>query len=190
MNEMKPVNLRSFKKKVSHTKRSFRKFLTKLEKTPPKGLTNLTIALEREVWQEVDCLSCANCCKTMTPTFNKADLKRISAHFGQTVEEFQKQWLYKERKKDGDWLNKKQPCQFLNLQDNKCSIYAIRPADCAGFPHLPRKLKDYVHVHKQNLEYCPATYRLVEKMMKSSGLIPLSLPPTERDGSALQRQTS
>ncbi|MGZ8517493.1 MAG: YkgJ family cysteine cluster protein, partial [Chitinophagaceae bacterium] len=183
MNEMKPVNLRSFKKKVSHTKRSFRKFLTKLEKTPPKGLTNLTIALEREVWQEVDCLSCANCCKTMTPTFNKADLKRISAHFGQTVEEFQKQWLYKERKKDGDWLNKKQPCQFLNLQDNKCSIYAIRPADCAGFPHLPRKLKDYVHVHKQNLEYCPATYRLVEKMMKSIGLNPLSLTPTERDGS-------
>jgi Fe-S-cluster containining protein len=190
MNEMKPVNLRSFKKKVSHTKRSFRKFLTKLEKTPPKGLTNLTIALEKEVWQEVDCLSCANCCKTMTPTFNKADLKRISAHFGQTVEEFQKQWLYKERKKDGDWLNKKQPCQFLNLQDNKCSIYAIRPADCAGFPHLPKKLKDYVHVHKQNIEYCPATYRLVEKMMKSSGLIPLSLPPKERDGAALQRQTS
>lgn len=190
MNEMKPVNLRSFKKKVSHTKRSFRKFLTRLEKTPPKGLTNLTIALEKEVWQEVDCLSCANCCKTMTPTFNKADLKRISAHFGQTVEEFQKQWLYKERKKDGDWLNKKQPCQFLNLQDNKCSIYAIRPADCAGFPHLPKKLKDYVHVHKQNIEYCPATYRLVEKMMKSSGLIPLSLPPKERDGAALQRQTS
>lgn len=167
MNEMKPVNLRSFRKKVSHTKGSFRRFLTKLEKNPPRNLKSLTIQLEKEVWQEVDCLSCANCCKTMTPTFNPTDLKRISAHFGQTVEEFKAKWLYKEKKKDGDWLNKKQPCQFLNLADNKCSIYEIRPADCAGFPHLPKKLKDYIHVHKQNIEYCPATYRLVEKMKES-----------------------
>lgn len=167
MNEMKPVNLRAFRKKVKHTKSSFRRFLTRLEKNPPQKLTSLTVQLEKEVWQEVDCLSCANCCKTMTPTFNAADLQRISAHFGQTVEEFKAKWLYKEKKKDGDWLNKKQPCQFLNLADNKCSIYEIRPADCAGFPHLPKKLKDYIHVHKQNVEYCPATYRLVEKMMKS-----------------------
>ena len=139
MNEMKPVNLRVFRKKVKNTKGSLRRFLTKLEKDPPKQLANLTLHLEKEVWREVDCLSCANCCKTMTPTFNAADLKRISAHFGQTVEEFKAKWLYKEKKKDGDWLNKKQPCQFLNLADNKCSIYEIRPADCAGFPHLPKK---------------------------------------------------
>ena len=167
MSELNPINLRSFRKKAQETKRSLRRFLTKLEKDPPKGLDKLTENLEKEVWNEVDCLSCANCCKTMTPTFNKADLKRISAHFGQTVEEFQKKWLFKERKKDGDWMNKSQPCQFLNLQDNKCSIYEIRPADCAGFPHLPKKLKDYAHVHKQNIEYCPATYKLVEKMKQA-----------------------
>src|SRR5688572_19035988 len=140
MSEIKPVNLRSFKKKALNTRRSFRRFLTKLENDPPKGLSKLTENLEKEVWKEIDCLSCANCCKTMTPTFTKADLKRISAHFGQTVEEFQKKWLFKERKKDGDWMNKSQPCQFLNLKDNKCSIYEIRPADCAGFPHLSKKM--------------------------------------------------
>jgi len=41
----------------------------------------------------------------------------------------------------------------------------VRPADCAGFPHLVKKpLKDYMHVHKQNIEYCPATMLFVEKM--------------------------
>ena len=164
MTDLQPVDLRAFRKKAAAKKRSLRRFLTKLEKTPPKGLNKLTETLEKDTWKEVDCLSCANCCKTMTPTFNKADLKRISAHFGQTVDEFKKKWLYKERKKDGDWMNKKQPCQFLNLTDNKCSIYEIRPADCAGFPHLTKRLKEYVHVHKQNIEYCPATLRLVEKM--------------------------
>ena len=141
MSEMIPVNLKVFKKKAGDNKRSFRRFLTKLENEPPKKINTLTATLEKEVWEEVDCLSCANCCKTMTPTFTKADMKRIAAHFGETVDQFKAKWLYKERKKDGDWLNKKQPCQFLNLADNKCSIYEVRPADCAGF--LFKLLKIY-----------------------------------------------
>jgi uncharacterized protein len=168
MSEMKRFSLRAFRNKARKTKRSFRRFLTKMEKYPARRLEVLTTALEKEVWQEVDCLGCANCCKQMTPTFTPADIRRISAHFDQTPEEFKAKWLRRERG-NGDWLNKKQPCQFLNLKDNKCHIYEIRPADCAGFPHLPKKMKDYVHVHKQNIEYCPATYRIVEKMMERLG---------------------
>jgi Fe-S-cluster containining protein len=164
MIEMTPVNLRAFRRKVRQTKRSLRRFLTKLEKNPVKGMQALAATMEKEVWQEIDCLSCANCCKTMTPTFTNADMKRIAAHFGESVDEFKAKWLYKQRN-TGDWLNKVEPCQFLNLKDNKCSIYAVRPADCAGFPHLPKRMVDYMHVHKQNIEYCPATHRLVEKMM-------------------------
>ena len=164
MSDRRKVKLRSFNQKVLDTKRKLRRFLSNVQKHPPKGLKVLTAKLEREVWDEVDCLSCANCCKKMTPTFNNADVKRISAHFGQTVDEFRAKWLVKERAHDGDWLNKSQPCQFLNLKNNKCTIYEIRPADCAGFPHLPKRIRDYGHVHKQNLEYCPATYKLVEKM--------------------------
>ena len=165
MNKMQPVNLRSFKAKVRHEKTGMRRFLSKLEREAPRGLAKRIASLEKEVWQEIDCLTCANCCKTMTPTFTNQDLKRISAHFKMTVPEFQKKWLRKERGGDQDWLNKTEPCQFLNLKDNKCSIYEVRPADCAGFPHLSKKFKDFVHVHKQNVEYCPATHRLVEKMM-------------------------
>ena len=63
-------------------------------------------------------------------------------------------------------MNTSNPCQFLNLEDNKCSIYEVRPVDCAGFPHLSKKKKvDYIHVHKQNIEYCPATFKMVEKML-------------------------
>lgn len=125
----------------------------------------MTTQAEKEVWQEVDCLSCANCCKKMTPTFTAKDLKRISAHFNQTPEEFKKQWLKKDSNKD--MVNVNQPCQFLNLEDNKCSIYAIRPEDCSGFPHLSKKNWSlYAHVHKQNIDYCPATFRMVEKIQQ------------------------
>jgi hypothetical protein len=102
----------------------------------------------------------------MTPTYTMGDMKRISSHFGMTVAEFKEKWLYKE-KDSGDWLNKSSPCQFLDLKNNHCTIYEIRPADCAGFPHFPKKkMQEYMHVHKQNIEYCPATYRMVEKMME------------------------
>ena len=160
---MDKVNLRAFRKNVKANKSAFKRYLTKLEKKPPRALDKIALRADLDMWQETDCLSCANCCKTMSPTYTPADLKRISAHFDMTVEEFKAKWLYKDR--NNDWLNKKQPCQFLNLTDNKCSIYPIRPKDCAGFPHhTKKKMIDYVHVYKQNIEYCPATYRWIEKM--------------------------
>ena len=161
---MLAVNFRSFRKKLSLYRKPFRSFLTKTEKNPPPGIDKLTKIIEPEVWEEIDCLSCANCCKKMTPTFTKQDLKRISAHFQQTPEAFKKPGL--EVDKNKDLVNVNQPCQFLNLADNKCSIYEIRPVDCAGFPHLSkRKWEEYAHVHKQNIDYCPATYKMVEKMI-------------------------
>ena len=160
---MEKINLRLFRKNVKKNKSRFKRFLTKVEKQPPRGLDKIAAEMDLAMWKETDCLSCANCCKTMSPTFTKSDLIRISAHLGMTTDEFKNKWLYKDR--NGDWINKKQPCQFLNLEDNKCSIYEVRPKDCAGFPHHTKKrMIDYMHVFKQNIEYCPATYRMVEKM--------------------------
>jgi uncharacterized protein len=163
---MQLVNLRSFKQKVRHNRRRFRLFLSRLEKYPPGNIKTITIEADKRAWKEVDCLSCANCCKTMSPTYTPADIKRIAAHLDMTTKAFKEKWLYQD-KHDGDWMNVKLPCQFLSLTDNKCSIYDVRPVDCSGFPHHDkRKMKDYVQVYKQNVEYCPATYKWVEKIME------------------------
>jgi Fe-S-cluster containining protein len=159
------MSLLKMKRKMLANRPAFRRFLTKLEKNPPRKLDSLAVEMDKAVWGETDCLACANCCKTMTPTFTDKDVKRIAAHLAMTEEAFRKKWLKKDR--SGDWINTKQPCQFLNLKDNKCSIYEVRPADCAGFPHHTRRhMVDYMHVFKQNIEYCPATFRLVERMME------------------------
>ena len=163
------INLRSFKQKVRFHQKAFKRYLGKIEKNPPRGLDTIAAGIDADVWKEIDCLSCANCCKTMTPTFTRKDITRISAHFEMTPIEFRDKWL-KFEKKDGDWVNKKQPCQFLNHSTNMCSIYEVRPADCAGFPYLKkRKMSDYLHVHQQNVSYCPATFKMVEKMMERIG---------------------
>ena len=161
------MTLRKMKNKMLLNRTAFKRFLTKLEKEPPRRLDTLAVETDKLVWAETDCLACANCCKTMTPTFTNTDIKRISAHLNVTEEAFRKKWLKKDR--SGDWVNTRQPCQFLNLKDNKCSIYEVRPRDCAGFPHhTRRRMVDYMHVFKQNIEYCPATFRLVERMMEKA----------------------
>ena len=161
---MQIINLRKFRKKFESNKKLFRSFITRLEKRPPPYLGILSDKIDKEVWAKVDCLGCANCCKVMSPTYTFQDIKRISAHLGMRPKDFKEKWLYLD-KRDNDWMNKSRPCQFLNLKTNMCSIYEVRPADCAGFPHLTKKpIPDFMHVHKQNIEYCPATILFVEKL--------------------------
>ena len=160
------VNLKSFKQKAKKHEKSFKSFLSKIGRKPPQDLDKNAVVIDAEVWKEVDCLSCANCCKSMSPTFTAADTKRIAAHFSITPKEFKEKWLEYDAK-DKDWVNVSQPCQFLNLSTNMCAIYEVRPADCAGFTHLKKKkFVEYLHVHKQNISYCPATFKMVEKMME------------------------
>lgn len=160
--KMEKIDLKAFAIKAEEKKKAFRRFITKCEKKPPKNLNSLAIETDKEVWQEIDCTSCANCCKKMTPTFTPKDIKRASTFLHMTPAAFKAKWLVKE-KQDKDWVNRHQPCQFLDLSTNLCTIYEARPNDCAGFPHLAKqKVKDYMHIHRQNMMYCPATYRFVE----------------------------
>ena len=163
---MVPINLRSFAQKVRFQKKRFVKYLSNIENNPPKNLDKIADEINNEIWKEVDCLSCGNCCKKMTPTFTDKDISRISSHFEMSKKEFKEKWLYFD-KKDGDWMNYTTPCQFLDLKNNICSIYEVRPTDCADFPHLnKKKMVDYIHVHQQNIQYCPATFKMVEKMIE------------------------
>jgi Fe-S-cluster containining protein len=155
---------KKFANSVLQHRSRLRRFLTKTENNPPSTLDAMADAADKEVWKEIDCLACSNCCRTMTPTYTFKDLQRISKHLGMTISQLKAKWLYKNR--EGEWMNVNTPCQFLDRKTNMCSIYVVRPADCAEFPHLnKRKLTDYIHVHKQNVNHCPATFKMVEKLM-------------------------
>lgn len=164
---MQVVNLRKFTKKFESNKKQFRSFITRTEKKPPENLEVLSEKIDKEVWEQVDCLGCANCCKVMSPTYTYQDIKRISAHLGMKPKDFKEKWLYLD-KRENDWMNKSRPCQFLDLKTNMCSIYEVRPTDCAGFPHLTKRPPtDFIYIHKQNIEYCPATLLFVEKLKEA-----------------------
>lgn len=159
------MDLKKFDRKAQKKKGKLIKFLKKLDKIVPEDFDTLVAETDKAVWQDVDCLECANCCKTMTPTYSTKDIKRIAAHFSITPKQFKEKWLYQEEE-TGDWMNTSTPCQFLQ-KDNKCSIYEIRPSDCAGFPHHHKKEFDlYNDTYIGNVERCPATYELVNRLRK------------------------
>ncbi len=164
---MEPFNYNRFKNKFELKRKSLRYFITKTENKPAGNLDFLLEKINSEVWQKTDCLNCANCCKSMSPTYTFSDIKRIAAYLKMRPKDFKEKWLYLD-KRGNDWMNISRPCQFLDLKTNMCSIYPVRPADCAGFPHLLKKpTSDYMYIHKQNIEYCPATMMLVERLKES-----------------------
>ncbi len=160
------MKLSSLKRKYKKHKKPFKKFINQLEESNVDDIMDIAEETEKEVWQKVDCLSCANCCKKMTPTLTKVDQQRIADHLGLDLNAFRKKYIVYD-KEAKDWHMQQQPCVFLDQKTNMCSIYEIRPDDCRGFPHLVKKPMDsYVYIHKQNIKYCPATYLWVEKMME------------------------
>lgn len=158
------MDLRKFRRTAARKKGQLAAFLKKLDDIVPEDMPRLVKETDLSVWQDVNCMDCANCCKTMTPTFRRSDIIRISAHLGMKPRDFVEKWLFKEED-TGDWVNRIQPCQFL--VDNKCSIYEVRPRDCAEFPHHNKRPFDaYNDTFTNNVDKCPATFLLVERLRK------------------------
>jgi len=159
------MDLINFRRKVYRNKNKLIAFLQKLDTIVPTEMPEIVAEVDASVWADTDCTNCANCCKTMTPTFQRADILRISRHLGMKPKEFIAKWLHQD-KDNGDWVNNNVPCQFLQA-DNRCGIYEVRPLDCAEFPHHNKKPFDaYNETFIGNVTRCPATYELVSRLKK------------------------
>jgi len=140
------------------------KFLDKLKKRPPKNLDQVVNALDEEVFEEIDCLECANCCSTISPTFTQRDIERIGKRLrlkpGEVIA------MYLKLDEDDDYVLKSVPCTFLQ-EDNRCEIYEDRPKACRDYPHTgTRKFHLHIGITKKNTMVCPAAFRIVERMQK------------------------
>ena len=78
-----------------------------------------------KVFNEIDCLNCANCCKTTSPIFRAPDIKRLAKFQKRSEQAFTDEYLHKDG--DGDMVLNSAPCPFLNEDDNTCFVYEHRP---------------------------------------------------------------
>lgn len=142
-----------------------KKFFAKLKKKPPKDLDYVMQELHEEEFRRMDCLTCANCCKTTGPLFTNADIERIAKHFRMKPSQFIDRYLRIDE--ENDHVLQKVPCTFLGA-DNYCSIYEVRPKACREFPHTDRKkFQQISNLTLKNVAICPAAFNIVETMKKS-----------------------
>ncbi|MEQ8909290.1 MAG: YkgJ family cysteine cluster protein [Vicingaceae bacterium] len=147
-------------------RKEYNKFFRKLKQRPPKDLDQQFHVLHEEAFEEIDCLDCANCCKTTSPIFYDKDVERMAAHFKIKPAEFFDQYLRIDE--DGDQVLKSSPCPFL-MEDNKCMAYESRPKACREYPHTNRKrMHQILDLTAKNTRVCPAVAKMVEKMTDKS----------------------
>ncbi|MEQ8927856.1 MAG: hypothetical protein RLO81_18715 [Fulvivirga sp.] len=75
------IDLKQFKFASNNKSKENKKFLSSLKNANPRKLDNAFHTLHEEVFEEVDCLNCANCCKTTSPIFRNKDIERLAMHF-------------------------------------------------------------------------------------------------------------
>ena len=72
---------------------AFEVLFKKLKKTKPKNLDDTFHVAHREVFDEIDCLSCANCCKTTSPLLFPVDIERLAKSMRMTPFDFEVKYL-------------------------------------------------------------------------------------------------
>lgn len=154
-----PQHLRQLAKDA---RKANKQFFGKLAQRKPKNLDDTVAGLHEAVFREIDCLQCANCCKTTSPIFRDIDIGRISRHLGLRPAAFVEQYLHLDE--DGDYVLHLAPCPFLG-PDNYCSIYEVRPRACREYPHTDRKnFHQILDLTLKNTAICPAAFEVVKRL--------------------------
>ncbi len=151
----------NWERKSAEHQKQYGQFLKRADKN--KVLKQLP-DLNEEAFEKVDCLQCANCCKSYSPRFKTPDIKRISKYLGMKEGVFIDTYLRIDN--EGDYILQSKPCSFLGA-DNYCTIYDVRPSDCSRFPYTDEDvLLKRPQITIKNSSFCPITYYVLEKLLQ------------------------
>ncbi|MFO7968264.1 MAG: YkgJ family cysteine cluster protein [Archaeoglobaceae archaeon] len=129
-------------------------------------ITPILMELYMEVWEKIDCRTCARCCKKLKVTLSSDDVQRLSSCLDIGPEDLKTLYLTTDLK--GDYTFKSDSCPFL--VDNECSCYLHRPNECVSYPHLDSA--NYIFKLKTVLvdcSLCPIVYNVFEELKKMLG---------------------
>lgn len=154
--------IEEWKKRRLEVKEQNKKLIKKISKLNDKKINSLSEGLHDKVFEKVDCLACANCCKSIPPIVNETDARRMAKHLGMKITTFKDQYIKVDE--DLDMVMNQSPCPFLQ-DDNKCLIYDVRPKACREYPHTEDfEFAKNLKLHAINARYCPAVFHILEEI--------------------------
>lgn len=150
--------------KAKKAEKENRQFFKGVKKNRMRELDDAIHSLHEEVFREIDCLECANCCRSLGPRLTDRDIDRIASALHRKPQDIVS--LYLRIDEDKDYVFKEMPCPFL-CAGNHCSIYEYRPKACREYPHTDRKKFYQIHsLTIRNAETCPAVFEMLERLKR------------------------
>jgi len=157
--------LHNWQKKSDERQKLYKNYLLKADKNK---VLKVLPELNDTAYEKINCLNCAACCKNYSPRFKTPDIKRISKHLDIKEGVFIEKYLNLDD--EGDYVVNTKPCPFLG-DDNYCSIYEVRPSDCARFPYTDEDvILKRVPLTLKNSTFCPIVYFVLEELVKSKAV--------------------
>ena len=154
--------VRNWKTNALFQKKETLTFFEDLSSKDKQRLSENLADIHKEAFQKIDCLACANCCRTTPAMIVSTDIKRIASHLKISAKLFKKKYILEDY--NGEMTLNGVPCHFLNT-DNTCAIYEVRPEACRQYPHTDDN--NYFRRPKLNTEntvVCPAAFYIVQKL--------------------------
>lgn len=144
-------------------KKTLKKITRRLKSKSKNSLDHLFSNAHTHVFEnEIHCLECANCCKSLGPRITDKDIEKLSRELGWKPSEFTVRYLKIDE--DGDYIFQKMPCPFLS-DDNYCQVYIVRPKACREYPHTNRKkMFQILDLTERNARLCPAVYLILKQL--------------------------
>ena len=163
------VQLRVLAQESEEENWRFRQFLKTRCDLEPEQIDKRVFAATRHVWAGIDCTQCANCCRQIKPTFSEEDVSRLARRLGMAPAEFIGTYLEPTEPADQNpWQTRTTPCPFL--EDNRCSVYEDRPADCRDYPFLYEPAFVFRTMGMiERTHTCPIVYEVMEELKDSLG---------------------
>lgn len=160
----KPSQLREM---TANRKQEFSALFQKLKKKKPAKLDQFVHQLHEEAFEKFDCLTCANCCASISPIIKDKDAERLAKSQKMKTTEFIGQYLFLDE--DQDYVFKQTPCPFL-MADHHCCVYQDRPRACREYPHTDRsRFYQILPLTLKNCEICPVVYAIAGELYRVSG---------------------
>ncbi len=139
-----------------------KKFFSKLKRLSSSRVDELFHSAHNDVFQEFNCLDCANCCKSISPIVLNRDVDRIARALGLKPVEVISKYLFEDE--DGSYAFRETPCPFLD-DENLCLIYPSRPKACREYPHTNRKrMQQIFNITLKNIAICPIVFEVVDRI--------------------------
>src|SRR6266404_7716587 len=108
------VQIRKLGKGKEEENFRFRQFLKTRCSLEAGEIDQRVFEITRRVWAGIDCTTCANCCKTVRPTFADSDVERLARRLGIDRQEFITTYLEPtESGSENPWHTRVTPCPFL-----------------------------------------------------------------------------